>query len=127
MGLRDLAENDLSFILEDNINGFGWPISVTDPNGLSVNLIGTSNDIAQLIDPDTGQAISGRSASVALRISSLQAQGLGLPQGIADTLLKPWLISFNDINGQPYTFKVMQSNPDRMLGIVTCILEIYIP
>lgn len=127
MNLRSLSESDLSFILEDGVNGFGWTVNVTNPNGLTDTFTGQSNDIGQLIDPDTGQAVSGRLASVALRISSLVDAGIGIPEGIADTTLKPWIISFDDINGNSYTFKVMQSNPDRMLGVVTCILEVYRP
>ena len=125
MSLRETVEADLGVILEDGITGFGWPITVTDPSGTVGNLTGFSNDISELIDPDTGQAVSGRLASVALRISSLTTAGLGLPEGIADSASKPWLIAFDDINGNAFTFKVQKSNPDRALGIVTCILELY--
>jgi hypothetical protein len=125
MGLRETAEADLAVTLEDADCGFGWPITVTDPAGTTADLMGSSQDIAQLIDPDTGQAVSGRLASVALRISSLKAASLGLPQGIADEASRPWVIEFNDIGGDPYKFKVQESNPDRELGIVTCLLEGY--
>lgn len=127
MSLRQLAESDLGAILEDGTTGFGWPITVVSPAAVSANLTGFSDDISQVIDPDTGQIVSGRLASVALRISSLTSAGLALPQGIADAMQKPWLITFDDINGTSYTFKVMQSNPDRALGLVTCILELYQP
>ena len=128
MGLRTIAEQDLGVILEDSVTGFGWPITVTDPSGNSGTgpLTGFSDDIAQTIDPDTGQAVSGRLASVALRISSLIAVGLELPRGIADSGSKPWVIEFDDVNGSPYKFKVSQSNPDRAIGLVTCILELYV-
>lgn len=126
MGLRETAETDLAFILEDAETGFGWSISVTDPAGTTEELTGFSNDIAQLIDPDTGQAVSGRLASAVLRISSLTAAGLALPVGIADSASKPWIVVFNDINGTAHTFKVAQSNPDRALGIVSLLLEAYI-
>lgn len=125
MGLRQIAAADLKIIVEDNINGFGFPVTVTDPAGQVESLIGFTNDIAQLIDPDTGQAVSGRMASVALIISSLTALGLGIPEAISDSSSKPWIIKFDDINGNPFTFRVSQSNPDRNLGIVTCILESY--
>lgn len=126
MGLRSLAESDLGLILEDGAYGFGWPITITDPSGkVSTGLIGFSDDIAQMIDPDTGELISGRLASVALRISTLYAQGFTLPKAIANSSSKPWLVSFNDINGVSYQFKVNQANPDRALGVVTCILEAY--
>lgn len=126
MGLRQIAETDLGVILEDSTYGFGYSITVTNPAGTAQSLTGFSDDISQLIDPDTGQAVSGRLASVALRISSLTAAGLALPEGIADASVKPWLVAFDDINGNPFTFKVQQSNPDRAIGIVVCILELYI-
>jgi len=125
MSLRQLAESDLGLILEDSSTGFGWSITVTDPAGKSRTLTGFSDDIAQIIDPDTGQAVSGRLASVALRTSSLIAAGLTLPCGISDSGSKPWIVEFNDINGSAYKFKVSQSNPDRALGLVTCLLELY--
>lgn len=125
MGLRDEAEEDLSEILEDDIIGAGWPIKVTSPEKISADLTGYSGDISQLIDPETGQAVSGRIAHVTLRISSLSEKGLALPEGIADASKKPWVVEFNDINGSPFKFKVQESNPDRTLGIVNCILEFY--
>lgn len=127
MGLRTIAETDLGKILEDSTYGFGWSLTVTDPAGTAVPLTGFSNDISQVIDPDTGQPVSGRLASVAIRIGLLTDAGLGLPVGIADSSSKPWLVQFNDINGNAYTFKVMNSNPDRALGLVTCILGLYTP
>lgn len=126
MGLRELAEQDLGAIIEDSAYGFGWSITLTDPAGLTdPNLIGFSDDISQVIDPDTGQLVSGRLASVALRISSLLTAGFTLPRGIADQSSKPWVVTFNDINGTSHTFKVRQADPDRALGLIVCILEGY--
>ncbi|ANO58048.1 hypothetical protein [Shewanella phage SFCi1] len=122
MSLRQLAESDLSFTLEDSVTGFGWPVTLTDPSGGSFNLTGQSHDISQIIDPDTGTAISGREASCVLRMSSITAAGSALPVGEADTNTAPWLVAFNDVNGAPYTFKVMYSDPDRTLGTVTLVL-----
>ncbi len=124
MSLRTTAEADLGKILEDE-KGFTWDITVTNPAGLTKPLKGFSNDIAQIIDPDTGIAVSGRLASVAIRIALLTAAGLTLPVGIADAASKPWIVEFNDINGNPYKFKVSQSDPDRALGLVVCLLELY--
>ena len=127
MSLRINAEKDLGIILEDDVGGFGWPITVTDPAGTSAALIGSSTDIMQGIDPDTGVMVTGRIASVALRLSSLAVAGLDIPVGISNKALKPWLIQFDDINGVSYTFKVSESRPDRALGLVVCVLELYKP
>lgn len=123
--MRVLAEQDLGAILEDSTYGFGWSITITDPAGLSDTLTGFSDDISQVIDPDTGQLVSGRLASVAVRISSLLAAGFTLPRGVADSASKPWIVEFNDINGTAHTFKVRQPDPDRALGVLVCILEGY--
>ncbi len=124
-GLRDTAKADARSILNDDVYGFGWPITVIGPDGTEANLTGFSNDVAEVIDPDTGVAVSGRVISAALVISDLTDAGLGLPVDIADASKKPWLIKFDDINGNAFTFKVKQSNPDRTLGIITCVLEFY--
>lgn len=120
--LRQLAESDLAITLTDSVDGFGWPVTVTDPDGNTADLIGQTGDIAELIDPDTGQAVSGRLAHVALRIRDLEAAGLGLPQGVHESGRLPWRFAFDDINGNAHLFMVRQSNPDRTLGIVTCTL-----
>lgn len=125
-GLIDIAEADLAVTLEDPVFGFGQAITVTDPDGNTANLTGFSGDIAQVIDPDTGTAVSGRLAHVDLRISSLTAAGLGLPIGVVKRTDKPWIIDFDDIQGAPYKFKVQQSNPDRTSGVIACILETYV-
>jgi len=125
MGLRESAEADLAGILEDSATGFGYSLILTDPDGKSVNITGFSNDIAFVIDPDTGTAITGRSASVALRISTVLASFATLPTAVANKLKKPWLVEFTDLNGQAYTFKVQNGHPDRTLGVITCMLELY--
>ena len=127
MSLRALAEQDLGVILESDANGFRWPVTITNPEGTTVSsLYGLSNDISQTIDPDTGELVSGRLASVALRISSLVTAGFSdLPRAVADNAVKPWIVTFNDINGTSHTFKVRKSDPDRALGLVMCTLEAY--
>ena len=97
MSLRELAEADLAITLE-NPDDFGWPISITDPTGsTSSGLFGQSGDIHQVIDPDTGQAVSGRLAHVSLRISSVLTQLGALPKAINDATKRPWLVVFEDL------------------------------
>ena len=127
LGLRAIAENDLAFVLEDADYGFGWPITITDPTGLQQSLVGASSDIAQIIDPDTGTLISGRLATATLRISTLQTVFATLPEGVTDAAVKPWLVTFDDINEKSFTFKVAKSNPDRKLGVLFLVLETWIP
>lgn len=125
MNLRQLACQDAVAILEDGSYGFGWPIVVRNPDGDTFALTGFSNDIGQAIDPDTGQTVSGRQASIALPIARLEASGLDIPRDIPDTDLKPWIIFFDDILGHSQAFKVIETLPDRSIGIVVCLLEFY--
>lgn len=130
MGLREQAGLDLIAIIEDP-DGFGWPITVTNPAGASLDLIGYSNDIGLAIDPETGVAISGRTASVALVISRLRDAGFAVPRAVADTSSKPWTVRFADVYGRSHLFKVQEAQPDESIGgngkggCVTCKLEAY--
>jgi len=125
MGLRQIAQADLKAILEDDVNGFGWPITVTDPSNVSASMKGHSNDIGQMIDPETGQLVSGRLASVTLMMSSLADAGLGIPVGITNSSQRPWRVTFDDIDGVSHTFKVTNTMPDRTVGNVVCLLELW--
>lgn len=125
MSLRALAEADLQNILEDQATGFGYGITIINPNEDPLTMKGYTQDISQTIDTDTGQIVSGRLASVSLRESTLIQNNFSMPVGVVDQSLKPWIIKFNDINGAAYTFKIVEANPDRTLGVITCLLEEY--
>jgi len=125
MGLRETAEEDLAVLMEDSDCGFSWPIIVKSPAGLTDTLNGLSDDIAEMINVETGEAVSGRIVSVALRLSTLTAKGFTIPRGIIDSSILPWLISFDDLQGNTLNFKVIQSNPDRTIGLVVLKLEFY--
>jgi hypothetical protein len=87
-------------------------------------LKGRAGDISFSIDPDTGQAVSGRTASISLSIESVieAFPSSGLPKSIAGVSSDPWVVEFDDINGAPHTFKVIESSPDRTLGLITLFL-----
>ncbi len=125
MSLRHEAAADLRAIVEDSADGFGWPITVTNPAGTSLAMIGLSTDIGVTVDQETGQPIVGRRASVALAIASLGS--LGMPANVASATSKPWVVVFNDIGGTSHTYKVSEAMPDRAMGLVTCLLEAYKP
>lgn len=127
MNIRRLAESDLKFTLEDDVFGFGWDVILTNPAGFSsTDLKAKANDISEMFDPDTGELVSGRVAIAVFRISSLIEQGFDtLPADVPLSASKPWLVAFDDINGNPYLFKVVKSFPDRTLGVVKCQLTAY--
>lgn len=126
MGLRETAATDLRSILTDVDGGFGWAVSVISPDETSVDLTGFSTDIAYLIDPQTGEAVHGRTASVALPLADVLTAFVGeLPRNVPEANRKPWRVQFADIGGTSHLFKVQESNPDRAIGILTMRLEAY--
>ncbi len=120
MDLHLIAEADLATTLEGN----GQTVTLTDPQGVSATLTAISNDISLIIDPETGVPVSGRNANVAFRIASIRAAGLQLPKGIEDGAVTPWVVDYTTVNGNALRAKVMASNPDRALGVVTVRVEI---
>tara|TARA_R110000796_G_scaffold16878_5_gene52323 strand:+ start:124 stop:507 length:384 start_codon:yes stop_codon:yes gene_type:complete len=125
MNLWELAESDLGKTLENKTSGFGRDITLTNPAGTALALIGDAGDISQMIDIETGELVSGRLAQCLLRISSILAGGLEVPEGIFDTASKPWLVTFTSINGVAFTFSVKASYPDRKIGVVKLQLGTY--
>jgi len=120
MNLQEIAAADLAVTLE----GDGQTLVLTDPSGVSATLKSITNDVSLLIDPGTGALVSGRNVNAALRIDSIRAAGLALPKGVEDGAVTPWLVEHKTIDGQDITTKVLSSNPDRSIGIITLRLEL---
>lgn len=120
MGLRATAAADAKAILED-ASGFGWPLTLTSPVGVTTELVGFTTDVGQTIDPETGQAVAGRRASVAVHMDSLPE----MPEAIAESTRKPWVATFADVAGVTASWKVVEVLPDRAAGVVVMIVEIY--
>lgn len=126
MGLREQAEADLGMILEDKSFGWGWALTITSPEGKTEPFVGFSQDISLAVDPDTGMLVSGRTATVVVRISTLRAKGFAEnPKGVPESNKRPWVVGLRDINGVPCLFKVIRSLPDRMIGTLPLVLETY--
>lgn len=130
MNLREQARADLSFTLKDDVNGFGRAVVLIDPDGQQIELVGQTGDIGLVIDPDTGTAISGRTAHISIGVDDINAaitagQISGFPRGISDETSKPWICRFDDLEGATYTFKLINTFPDRTLGLLTCLIGAY--
>lgn len=116
MDLRAIAQRDSRRILNGDA---GIAMTITDPAGNAGTLTGWSNDIGFIIDPETGQAVSGRYVTIAISMIDLSAEGLGIPTGNE----VPWQVSLTNEAGESFLFAVMAAQPDRTLGVVTCNLE----
>ena len=122
---RALAEADLQSILEDDVGGFAQPIRLTSPAGDTVDLMGNTTDIGMTLDPETGQPIVGRRASVVLSLRSIAAAGIGTPTVVSSSSSRPWQVSFPDHFEVEHLFKVADLMTDRAAGCVVLFVEAY--
>lgn len=125
MSLRVQAEADLGLTMEAS-GDFGWPFVLTDPDDFesASQLYGQAHRISDLVDPDTGQAVSGRKATLVVRTSTIVAAGYPtLPEGIADEAGKPWRVAYAGPQAASQVFKVSDSKPDEALGTLALMLE----
>lgn len=122
MNLRAVAQRDSQRILNGDASIM---LTITDPAGLAGTLTGWSNDIGFAIDPETGLAVSGRYATIAISMLDLIEKGLGIPTNISENDIDPWTVSLVNEHGEAFLFAVTAAQPDRTLGVVTCTLEVY--
>jgi hypothetical protein len=120
MSIIDIAESDLSFILEDSDDGFGVPITVTLPDQTTKVINGQSTDIGLLIDPSTGVGVRGRNCEVVFRVKTVLAELGSIPS--KSVSLESWLFSHTNTNGETWLFALEQVDVDRKLGIVKMLL-----
>lgn len=125
MGLREQAATDLITILTDVDGGFGWRVTVQAPDGNRAELVGFTSDIAQALDLNTGQLISGRTVSLVLPLAPLLASGLGDIRVSQDPYRDPWIVQFTDALGRGGQFVITEARPDRTIGAVSCSLTAY--
>ncbi len=119
MNLLAQAEADLSFILEDDVTGFGRPATLTEPDGTTVhNVVGQYIRVGLELDPGTGQMVATDKSALTVRISSL---GGAIPAA-------GWTVSTTDITGAVVTGKIGKTGEnvfkDRTLGRVTILFKV---
>lgn len=122
MSIRQLAAQDLAGFMS-NTREFAWPIVITSPAGVVYPTTGFSTDISQVIDPETGEIVSGRNASVAVPLSLFLGQDQ--PRAEQSQTARPWVVEFADILGSSHKFRVIRSDPDRALGCLVLMLGGY--
>ena len=119
--LYALAAQHNKLILENSSSGFGVPMILTNPDGVSQEITGMAADIGQALDPDTGLTVSGRLVSITLRSESIL---IGTPRAVPDIASRPWVVEFELPGGAPAQFKIMESQPDG-LGSTNYFCEVY--
>ena len=109
MGLRELAESDLSETLEDE-SGAGSSFIIIDPKGNEFSITGTFGDIGFLLDNETGLPVQGRTITATYRIKTL-AEKIGLAPG------RGWKVIAKGLDDVEYILHVVNYEPDRTIGI----------
>lgn len=113
MNLNQIVESDLSFTLEDNINGFAYEFMLIDSDSTEYEVIGRINDIGFFVDLESGLAVTGRNCEITIRISSIDT----IPR-------KDWKCIYTDTNDNEYKLFVATSpKVDRTLGVYLVTLE----
>jgi hypothetical protein len=122
VSVADLAALDFASIL----NTDGGTVTLQAPDARVATLRANTQDISHAIDPQTGMTVSGRTASVALSLVDLLAANMA-PCAVSDNKAsKPWVVRFTEtVSGVQHTFKVQETKPDRTIGALILILEIY--
>jgi hypothetical protein len=114
MNLREQAESDLGWILE-NTGEAGSPFVLINPDGAEYNVVGMVGDIGLSISPETGERIRSRSIVCSCRIKTLSALGAGQPG-------RGWKARFTDLEGNTVNAFVQGNDPDRTLGIYNLVI-----
>ena len=124
MNLRGIANEDLSFTLQDGNSGFGMPVIIDD----GTHRIGDDTEspfycqigrVPFFEDPDTGIGVNGTFCHIAANLKDLKTAGFVIDgRNLSDP---GWKVSAPDIDGtiQSYTIKSFQ--PDYTLGILLLI------
>lgn len=105
--------------------GFSTDIVLIDPNGVEYPLKSILTVIHNLIDPDTGQPVSGYLATASINRLDLNALGITLPEGVSDELQRPWTVRETNIDGVVVTYKITRAAPDEANGNILCDLGSY--
>lgn len=119
MNLIDQASQDLNFTLEDQENGFGTPVVLTDENNVTYNLNCQTTDIGFFIDPGTGVGMSGRTGEINFSLASLHEQGGAIPK-------KGWKFRLVSVNDATYNFTVQTVDVDRKIGLVKITIGVVV-
>lgn len=125
MSLIDRMQKDSQRIMNSSRYGFSIPIVLTSPSGDEYSLMGIVSIIHNLVDPDTGQPVSGFLATVSINYRDLNDSGIDLPEGEMSSSARPWLVTATNVIGVEQTMKLVRSSPDETNGNILCDLGSY--
>ena len=113
MSLRQIAEEDLAYTLENKDSGFACDIILTNLANQSQTVQGLYYRTSVDIDPDTGMRIKSKKSTASVRNSAITI----------GTIHKNWKVVVEDINGEVFSGIVSEVWPDKTLGFTTIYLR----
>ena len=125
MNLLQRIQKDSQRIMNSTRFGVSIDIVLLDPAQVEYPLKSIVTVIHNLVDPDTGQPVSGYLATASINRLDLNELGITLPEGVSDELQRPWTIRYTNIDGVEITNKITRSAPDEANGNILCDLGSY--
>lgn len=125
MSLLDRMRKDSQRIMNSARCGFSTAITLTDPSGVGYPFNSIIAVIHNLVDPDTGQPVSGFLATASINTLDLLALGLEIPEGEMSESARPWTITETNIQNVVVTYKIVSAAPDEANGNILCDLVNY--
>lgn len=125
MSLLQRIQKDSQRIMNSTRFGVSIDIVLLDPAQVEYPLKSIVTVIHNLIDPDTGQPVSGYLATASINRLDLNELGITLPEGVSNELERPWTIRYTNIDNVVITNKITRSAPDEANGNILCDLGSY--
>lgn len=125
MSLLQRIQKDSQRIMNSTRFGVSIDIVLLDPAQVEYPLKSIVTVIHNLVDPDTGQPVSGYLATASINRLDLNALGITLPEGVSDERERPWTIRYTNIDGVEITNKITRAAPDEANGNILCDLGSY--
>ncbi len=126
MNLISRVQKDSQRIMNSERFGFSVPIVLTEPDGTAHSFKGLVSIIHNLIDPDTGEPVSGFLATVSINVRDLNAAGVEVPEGVMSETERPWLVTETNQFGVEQTLKIVRAAPDETNGNILIDLGAYV-
>lgn len=125
MSLLDRVRKDAQTIMNSGRFGFGTDVVITDPDGVEYPMKSILTVIHNLIDPDTGQPVSGYLATASINRYNVPVSKRTELYGVSDELKRPWTMRETNIDGVIVTYKITRAAPDEANGNILCDLGSY--
>ena len=125
MGLLERMQKDSQRIMNSTTFGFSKAIALISPDGVEYPFKAILSVIHNLIDPDTGQPVSGYLATASLNRLDLNDNQITLPEGVSSQFERPWTLRETNIDGVQVTYKITRAAPDEANGNILCDLGAY--